>query len=172
MRWIDKLIARFRRRAPAGAPLPPPRPEPSPTTGMDEKTARRARLAIDSLLDNESLTSDLEDDPARMLVDMGADWMRRLAQSTAALDDQEAEQRLSGSFDAARQTLRSISEWAVSSSSDSSLSQTILDQTLRLLPGVTISPQQRQMLLDQLNQAATPVEKIAALRNLLKEKFG
>jgi gamma-glutamylcysteine synthetase len=72
---------------------------------------RRERLAADSILENENLTADLEDEAAAPLLDWGADWAKRIARSTAGLDDDQAEEAMSERMRATRQMMRSIDQW-------------------------------------------------------------
>jgi len=77
---------------------------------MNELTQRTSR-AVASILGNESLTADLDDAAAGALIDWGVACAERIAQSTASLDDLEAEEAMSPRLRATRQLMRSANRW-------------------------------------------------------------
>jgi hypothetical protein len=73
--------------------------------------ARRTALAAESIMENERLTSDLDDDAAKVLVDWGIACTRRVVQRTAGMDDVEAEEAMYPGLRATRRLMRSINDW-------------------------------------------------------------
>lgn len=72
---------------------------------------QRESMAIDSILENENLTADLEDEAANSLIDWGVNWAKRNARATSGMDDARAEATLSDRMRATRQLMRSIDLW-------------------------------------------------------------
>lgn len=77
---------------------------------MDE-LARRVDRAAESILENESLTANLDDASAKALLDWGVACAEMIAQSSAGLDDSEAEGAMSPRLRATRRLMRSVNEW-------------------------------------------------------------
>ena len=72
----------------------------------------RVNRAVESILENEALTADLDDSAAKVLLDWGIACARQIAQSTAALDDSRAEEPLSSRLRAVRRLMRRVNRWA------------------------------------------------------------
>jgi hypothetical protein len=163
MRWIDNIIAFFRpkRAEPVRAGREP--------VGVDTRSGERADRAVERLLENESLTADLEDAPARVLLELGADWARRIAGSTAAIrDEAAADQALAPALEGVRQALRLMADFAAAPSSDPAAANALLDTLLAHLP-LSITPEQRQKVLSQLTQAASAEQALLALKQLVEQ---
>lgn len=77
---------------------------------MDAVEKRKSR-AVESILENERLTSNLDDDSAKALLDWGTACAKTAAQSTEQLTDVEADQVLSTKLRAIRRLMRSINRW-------------------------------------------------------------
>ena len=73
--------------------------------------AQRIERAAESILENESLTANLDDAAAQVLFDWGIACARMVAQSTAGLDDGEAESVMSGRLRATRRLMRLVNQW-------------------------------------------------------------
>jgi hypothetical protein len=73
---------------------------------------KRAARAAESILENESLTADLDDTAAKVLLDWGIACAELVAKETAGLDDQEAEQVIDSKLRAVRHLMRRVSKWA------------------------------------------------------------
>ncbi len=74
--------------------------------------AQRIERAAESILENESLTANLDDAAAQVLFDWGIACARVVAQSTAGLDDGEAESVMSERLRATRRLMRLVNQWA------------------------------------------------------------
>ena len=72
---------------------------------------QRASRAAESILENESLTSDLDDVAAKVLLDWGLACAKAIAQSTAGLDDAQAGEVMSSRLRATRRLMRSVNKW-------------------------------------------------------------
>ena len=77
---------------------------------MDELT-QRVNRAAEGILENESLTADLDDAPAQALLDWGVACARMIAESTAGLGEVEAEKAMSPRLRATRRLMRLVSKW-------------------------------------------------------------
>lgn len=77
---------------------------------MDELSWRIKRVT-ESILENESLTADLNDKAAQALLDWMIDCAKMVAQSTATLDEQAAEEAISPRLRAIRRLMRLVNNW-------------------------------------------------------------
>ena len=75
------------------------------------KLAQRVERAAESILENESLTANLDDTAAQALFDWGIACARMVAQSTAGLDDGDVESIMSGRLRATRRLMRLVNQW-------------------------------------------------------------
>ncbi|MCP4541198.1 MAG: hypothetical protein GY832_29040 [Chloroflexi bacterium] len=73
-----------------------------------DKLTPRINLVVEGILENESLTSDLDDAAAQVLLDWGTACVKMIAQSTAGLDDVEAEEIMSPRLRATRRLMRQV----------------------------------------------------------------
>jgi len=79
---------------------------------------RYARQAVESLLDNETLTADLDDEAANLLLCWGCDCVYRIVQESVLVGDdlsaeaQTIEQAIAPRMRALRRMLREINLWA------------------------------------------------------------
>ena len=73
---------------------------------------RRVQLAVESILDNEALGDELDDEAAGSLLQWGTDWARDLAQATLDLDEESAREALEVRLREVRRMMRSVSRFA------------------------------------------------------------
>jgi hypothetical protein len=85
---------------------------PQPQIDLSE----RIRRVSESILENESLTGELEDAPAKLLLDWALSCTREIVQGTGGLHDAAAEEAMAPRLKALRQMLRSASRLASSRS--------------------------------------------------------
>ncbi|MCX7683259.1 MAG: hypothetical protein N2508_15050 [Anaerolineae bacterium] len=78
----------------------------------------RIKLAVQSLLENESLTGDLDDEAAQTLLDWGIACVRRIVLDTGGLDDEEAAAVMSPRLRATRRLMRRVNAWLATPSPD------------------------------------------------------
>ncbi len=74
-------------------------------------TTQRAARAAESILGNETLTSDLDDEAASLLIEWGLAWSERVAHSTSHLDDESARESMYSQLKAIRKLMRLINRW-------------------------------------------------------------
>ena len=137
---------------------------------------RRAARAVESLLDNEGLTGDLDDRAASPLLNWGTGCARRVAYSTAGLNDAEAEVAMEPRLRALRRWMRSVGKWMVGQPGPEAESEmvalaTIIEQSALVYGEGFTAPDQerRQTFLSRLSATRPgPLEFIAALRELLE----
>ena len=85
--------------------------DPASSPAQRQDLTRRERRAVESILENERLTADLDDASAKLLLDWGIACARRVSRSTAGLDDEEAEQALHPRMRATRRLMRQVNRW-------------------------------------------------------------
>jgi hypothetical protein len=76
----------------------------------DEHLERRIRQAVESLLGNESLTADLNDAAATELLDWGTARAIEIVNSTAGMDEAQAEEAMYPQMRALRSLMRALSK--------------------------------------------------------------
>ncbi len=76
---------------------------------MDELTARTQRMA-ESILENEALTDNLDDEGGQALLDWGVALAKQVAQATAGLDEAAAETAMADKLAATRRLLRAVNK--------------------------------------------------------------
>ena len=77
-----------------------------------ETLARRTQRAVEGLLENETLTADLADAPAQVLLNWGIECTTWLVQTTAHLaDDEAADEAIYPQRKALRRLIRQINRW-------------------------------------------------------------
>jgi hypothetical protein len=87
------------------------KPEPDPVAA---KIGERIKRVAESFLDNERLTSDLDDSAAKELLDWGLSVARQIVQGTADVDDDEqADQAMYPRLRATRRLMRAVNLWIV-----------------------------------------------------------
>ena len=88
--------------------------EPSqPVVRRPEQTRmdRRRQRAAESILDNESLTADLDDDAARLLNNWALSCAEQIVLSTEGLSDEEAEDATYPRLRSTRRLMRFVNRW-------------------------------------------------------------
>jgi len=137
---------------------------------------RRAARAAESLLDNEALTGDLDDQAASQLLNWGTAYARHIAHSTAGLNEAEAEVAMEPRLQALQQWMHSVGQWIVSPPGREAESQraafaTLIEQfaTVYGVGFTAPDPERREAFLSQLSATKPgPLQFIAALRELLE----
>lgn len=164
---------------PAPRPEPVPRPEPEPVPApVPEKIGKRISRVAESLLENERLTSDLDDSAAKELLDWGLSVGRRIVQGTADVDDdEEAEQVMYPRLRATRSLMRDVNRWIASQRQgdiegrDQAFNN-ILEQA-SIIYGRPIdalnAPQRDALIRTQTEYAGDPPKMIAHLRELFEQ---
>ena len=72
---------------------------------------RRIKRTAESILENERLTADLDDEAAKVLLNWGVARAERVAGSTDGLGDREAEEVISPRLRATRRLMRRVNRW-------------------------------------------------------------
>ncbi len=139
--------------------------------------AQREQRAIESILENESLTADLDDGSAQALLDWGIACVRAVVRSSANLSDAEVEDATSPRLRATRQLMRGVRRWVVQRASlnqeaDAEALEGIIDQA-RVIFGAAFSPppQDRREAFVRLHPelADDPRQMVASLRQLIED---
>jgi hypothetical protein len=144
------------------------RNEPAP----DQLTCRIDRVA-QSILENESLTSELDDAAAQELLDWGLNWAKTIVLHTANLDEIEAEAAMSPQLRANRRLMRTVNKWiAKTDIEDSVRSLTkIIEQVATIYGEDFIPPDGDQCVAfarQQIELMDTPQQMVTNLREWLE----
>ena len=73
--------------------------------------SNRIQRAVESVLENESLVSGLDDVAASALQDWGIQNVKRIAEETGDLDDERAEEAMYPKMKASRSLMRAVRVW-------------------------------------------------------------
>ena len=121
----------------------------------------RLQRAAESILENEALTAELDDEAAQVLLDWGVSLAQRIASETIELDEAAAEEATYQPMRALRKMLRKINNWA--GDPDHSGLEEILEQA-----AITYGPPGTEILAQFGNQVhittQNPAENIRQLR--------
>lgn len=138
--------------------------------------ASRVNRAAASILENERLTADLDDAAAGALLDWGVACAEMIAQSTAGLDDAEAEDTMRTRLSATRRLMRLVSRWVtdrrnLGAATSAELLAQIAEQAA-MIHGEDHSPPTRErqnaFMTRHFEFADDPKQLIVALRQLLE----
>ena len=113
---LRNLLNRLIKPGPHPEPEPrlEPEGEPEPSSIRD-KIGRRISRVAESILDNESLTSDLDDSAAKELLEWGLSVARQIVQGTADMEnDEQAEQAMLPRLRATQRLMRAVNRWIAS----------------------------------------------------------
>jgi hypothetical protein len=142
---------------------------------MNELVQRVTRVA-ESILENERLTADLDDAAAKVLLDWGVACAEMIAQSTAGLNNLEAEEVMYPRLRATRRLMRSVNKWiAKQLEMDDEGSATLLAKIIKqaaIIYGESFMPpdndRRNAFLRQQAEVTDNPPQIIANLRELLE----
>ena len=142
---------------------------------MDDIT-RRVKRAAEGILENERLTSGLDDSAANALLDWGVACAERIAESTAGLGRVEAEMFMSPRLRATRRLMRRVKRWVTNrrtldTAGSAALMTKIIEQAA-IIYGESFDPpdedRQTVFLRLHLGSSEDPVHIIGNLRALLE----
>ena len=145
-------------------------------SGAMDVVERRASHAVEGILNNEGLTSQLDDAAAKVLLDWGTACVKAIARSTAGLEDIEAEDVMSPRLRATRRLMRSINGLiGMRQAGDAERSTALLDRVVEqaiIIYGeaeTSSGKDLRDALLELLAKPALhPAQTIASLRSLIE----
>jgi phosphohistidine phosphatase len=91
--------------------------------GRSGEPQQREQRAVESILDDERLTADLDDAAAQALLDWGMASARRIARTTSAADSATADEAMYQRLRATRKLMRWVNQWVASSQSATSVQE-------------------------------------------------
>jgi len=166
--FFSKLLGWFRKKEEKPVESPP----------VIEDVAERIKQAAQSILDNESLTADLDDAAAKELLDWGLACAKKVAQETASLQALTAETSLTDRLQATRRLMRAVSNWVVGqqemdAASASNALSTVLEQATVIYGKKFTPPVQAQYTAFLAEQATPgePAQMVTKLRQLIEDNL-
>lgn len=78
-----------------------------------DKITQRKKEAVESILENESLTEDLDDQAAQLLINWGITCAEKSVLSSQMLDNETAEEMLTIKLRAVRRLMRLVNKWGI-----------------------------------------------------------
>lgn len=132
----------------------------------------RIQRVIDSFMENESLTDELEDAPARLLLDWAMSCARQIVQGTGNLHEEAADEAMAPRLKTLRQMVRSVSRLASSPSPEQDITVELnrFYELAGKVYGRSIAPSvadQKELLAGDRSE---PLELIARLRARIEER--
>lgn len=148
----------------------------------EDELSERVKRAAESILEDESLTTDLDDAAAEELLKWGVDSVKRILQNSSGLDSVEAEAAISSRLQSLRRLMRLVNKWAsdpTRGAMDTQDNVAFLDRILEQAIAVygsdwmpPVSEQRDRLLKLQVELAQTPAKMIARLRKLIEGPSG
>lgn len=135
----------------------------------------RVNRAAESILENESLTTDLNDEAAKVLLDWGIARAKEIAFGTLEIiDEEQAEEAMYAQMRALRRILRISSQWTAKISTiDKEYGESALASIMEqasILYGQAYTPPNNASCKDLINrQNSPPAAFIASLLNLIEK---
>jgi hypothetical protein len=133
------------------------------TGGEMESIQKRIQRAAESILENEALTSDLDDEAAQELLDWGIACAEKIVNETADLDDEAAEEAMYQPMRSLRKMLRAANKWAADPQAGDL--KRITKQAAKALDSNSDEEQQASFLTTVPEDATTRVQ---ALRSFIE----
>jgi hypothetical protein len=144
-----------------------------------DRMAQRIKHVAEGFLENESLTADLDDRAAQVLLDWGLTSSKRVAQGTVDLDDVEAEEAMYPRLRATRRLMRYVNRWvAQRQEMDTQASTTLLSRILdqaAIIYGERFRPpseERRQVFLQRMaftGAAGSAQQVVTSLREFIED---
>lgn len=127
----------------------------------------RAQRAAEQLLEDESLTDEMNDAEATSLIEWGVAISRRLCEQTAKMADDEAEVYLYPALKSLRRTIRQINDLFGSLPDEPpDVVLEILEQILETaseIPGLVVQPPEDMGFASRLVRMQTPGDALATI---------
>jgi hypothetical protein len=127
---------------------------------------KRIARAAESILDNEALTSDLDDDAADLFLKWALGRVEEVARSTSSLGEEDAEEAMAIRLKAIRQIARYVNTWG--DDPQAALENIILQA--KTLYGEAFSPpiETNKTAFIEAHRDSEPVHLVAGLQELLQ----
>ena len=136
---------------------------------MDEGIESRVSKVAESILENEALTSNLDDDAADQFLNWAISKGEMIARSTIGLDDILAEEAMYPRLKALRRIARYIGQWVTGSGEPRDLVEKIIEQA-RLIYGeefVEPDPVAKERII-QFSTSMEQVLVVLGIKNLFE----
>ncbi len=139
------------------------------------------RQAVESLLENETLTADLDDEAADVLLQWGIDCAKRIMRETVVVgdtlssDESAVEAAAYGRMRALRRMLREIDEWASGQAEPGPAALAQIASRASIVYGRDLSmlaAQADRLESEMAALSAQPAHQIAQLRQRVQEITG
>jgi len=134
-----------------------------------EDLERRTRRAVERILGNASLTADLDDDAAKVLLDWGVACAEQIARSSGGLFDTQGEETMDVRLRDLRRLMRAVSRWTPKRQEmDTAQLAKLLGYAETIYAGFGPPDSVRQQAFLGQSLAASPPETIARLRAFIE----
>jgi hypothetical protein len=130
--------------------------------------------AVESILENEALTADLDDQAGGLLLDWATSLARQAAQGVAGMDEASAEEQFGARMRNVRQFIRQVNRWAGSPASGGG--EPALSKALELAAPIygvgaaALDASYVQPFSAEAGQLSQAGDRISSLRRLLENR--
>ncbi len=136
---------------------------------MEDNLKKRVSLAAESLLEDEALRGDLEDDAAELLLNWALAKSEAIARSTAGLDEGAADEAMYPRMKGLRRISRYLNRWVSGKGEPGELMDKILEQARVIYWEEFVEPDPIHIEgLKRLPQDTEPIVLITELTTLLE----
>ena len=126
----------------------------------------RMQSAAESILENETLTADLDDTAAKVLLDWGVGLSQQIANQTIELDQSQAEEAMYPPMRALRKMLRGANMWS-NDPQESNLGR-IFNQAAIAYGSGFVQPGDDKLYAFTTTISTNPSERLIALQELVE----
>ena len=131
---------------------------------------QRIQRAAESILENEALTADLNDDAAKALLDWGVERAQAIASETIEMDEAQAEEAMYRPMRALRKMLRVANKWVIDPQERGP--GRILKQAAMVYGAEYVCPTDAQQAAFLIEIPAGAIDRVNALRSLVEGERG
>lgn len=124
---------------------------------------QRFQRAAESILENETLTADLDDEAAKVLLDWGVAQAQSIASETIEMDASQAEEAMYRPMRALRKMLRAANKWVIDPK-ENNLGR--IGKQAEIVYGSSPNEEQQAAFAAQIPEGATG--RLIELRNFIE----
>jgi hypothetical protein len=136
---------------------------------LENNLIKRVSLAAESLLEDEALRGDLEDDAAEMLLNWALAKSEVIAKNTAGLDEEAADETMYPRMKGLRRISRDLNRWISGRGEPGELMEKILEQAKVVYGETFVEPNPVHVeKLKRLPKDIEPIILITELTTLLE----
>ena len=138
----------------------------------------RIQIAIESILENESLTADLDDDTANELIEWGTECAEKIVKSSVLTHKDDLDEIIDKRLKVVRNMMRQINLWIanrqfIDDDKNEKMLNSIIEQIKKIYNkdiNLPTKSQQKHFLKQSLQLSDDPVKMVLRLRMLIEDR--